>query len=103
MIERPYRPTPEQIAQVRAEYVHSVGPGRQVPAARTDTDHAIPHPDGPTRIGNLIPTDRTWHNGHTRQQLSVTIDDSGSVTWTSVLGQSRTVSPYDYRLEEEAP
>jgi hypothetical protein len=38
------------------------------------------------------------HNGHTRQQLSVTIDDSGSVTWTSVLGQSRTENPYDYRI-----
>jgi hypothetical protein len=95
-----YRPTPEQIAHVRAEYVHSVGPGSQVLAGRTDTDHAIAHPDGPTVIGNLIPNDRTWHGGHTKKQLSVTIDDNGSVNWISVLGQSRTVTPYDYRLEE---
>jgi hypothetical protein len=36
----------------------------------------------------------------------VNVDDNGSVSWTSVLGQSRTVTPYDYRLEEpsdEAP
>jgi hypothetical protein len=91
-----YRPTPEQIAQVRAQYVYSVGPGSQVLAGRTDTDHAVPYPDGPTAIGNLIPNDRTWHNGHTRQQLSVTVDDSGAVKWTSVLGQSRTVTSYDY-------
>jgi hypothetical protein len=96
-----YRPTAEQVAHVRAEYVYSVGPGSQVMANRTDTDHPIPHPDGPTQIGNLVPSDRTWHNGHTRQQLSVTVDDAGSVRWTSVLGQSRTVDPYDYRLDPE--
>ena len=93
-----YRPTAEQIAQVRAEYVYSVGPGSQVMAGRTDTDHSITYPEGPTQIGNLIPNDRVWHNGHTRRQLSVTIDDGGSVRWTSVLGQSRTVNPYDYRM-----
>ena len=98
-----YRPTGAQIAHVRAEYVHSVGPGSQVMAERTDTDHATPYPDGQTQIGNLLPNDRTWHNGHTRQQLSVTVDDSGSVTWTSVLGQTRTVNPYDYRLHDEPP
>jgi hypothetical protein len=94
-----YRPTPEQIAHVRGEYVHSVGPGSEVLAGRTDTDHAVEHPVGPTAIGNLIPNDRTWHNGHTKKQLSVKVDDSGAVFWTSVLGQSRSVSPYDYRLE----
>ena len=98
-----YRPTPEQIAQVRAQYVFSVGPGSQVLAGRTDTDHAVPYPEGPTAIGNLLPNDRTWHNGHTRQQLSVTVDDSGAVKWTSVLGQSRIVTPYDYRMHLPEP
>jgi hypothetical protein len=102
-----YRPTAEQIALTRAQYVFSVGPGSQVLAGRTDTDHAVPYPVGPTQVGNLLPNDRTWHNGHTRQQLSVTVDDSGAVKWTSVLGQTRTVTPYDYRtvLDEtrEAP
>jgi hypothetical protein len=92
-----YRPTAEQAAHVRAEYVFSVGPGSQVPAGRTDTDHPVPYPQGPTQIGNLLANDRVWHNGHTRRQLSVTVDDKGSVTWTSVLGQTRTVTPYDYR------
>jgi len=27
----------------------------------------------------------------------VTVDDTGTVTWTSVLGQTRSVTPYDYR------
>jgi hypothetical protein len=43
--------------------------------------------------------EKRWHNGHTRRQLSVTVDDTGTVTWTTVLGQSRTVTPYDYRTE----
>lgn len=94
-----YRPTAEQVAQVRAVYVFSVGPGSQVLAGRTDTDHAVPHPVGPTQIGNLLPNDRTWHNGHTRGQLSVSVDDGGAVTWTSVLGQSRIVTPHDYRMD----
>jgi hypothetical protein len=93
-----YRPTAQQIAQIRSQYVFSVGPGSQVLAGRTDTDHAVPFPAGPTRVGNLLPNDRTWHNGHTRGQLSVSIDDSGSVNRTSVLGQSRTVTPYDYGM-----
>src|SRR3954452_3072381 len=99
LVHRPvsaHRPSSEQMAHVRAQYVFSAGPGSQVLAGRTDTDHAVPYPDGPTQIGNLLPNDRTWHNGHTRQQLAVSVDDSGSVKWTSVLGQSRTVTPYDY-------
>lgn len=59
--ETSYRPTAAQVAHVRATYVHSVGPGSQVPAVRTDTDHVTPHPVGPTQIGNLIPLDRSWH------------------------------------------
>ena len=97
---------PPTVAQVRAQYVYSAGPGSQVLAGRTDTDHAVPYPDGPTAIGNLLPNDRTWHNGHTRQQLSVSVGDDGAVKWTSVLGQSRTVTSYDYRMhvaEEPEP
>ncbi|HET6818419.1 MAG TPA: DUF222 domain-containing protein [Mycobacteriales bacterium] len=97
-----YRPTADQIAQVRAQYVFSTGPGSHVLAGRTDTDHVVPYPEGPTQIGNLLPNDRTWHNGHTRGQLSVTVDDSGAVKWTSVLGQSRTVMPHDYGMHVAA-
>jgi hypothetical protein len=94
-----YRPTPEQIAHVRAAYVFSAGPGSQVPAGRTDTGHVPAWPEGPTQIGHLVPKDRTWHEAVTRGELRVTIDDRGTVSWTTVTGQTRTVTPYDYRLE----
>ena len=67
-------------------------------AVRTDTDHVIEAPIGPTQIGNLLPADRRWHIGKTKRQLSVTLDDDGVATVTTVLGQSRTVTPYDYRI-----
>ena len=34
-------------------------------------------------------------------ELTVTVDDNGSVTVTTATGQSRTVTPYDYRMTED--
>src|SRR4051812_10789429 len=42
------------------------------------------------------PWDRAWHNRKTRGSLTVTIDHSGTVSVTTVLGQTRSVTPYDY-------
>ena len=51
-------------------------------------------------IGNLIPLDRRWHNAKTNKLLRVTVNDDASVTMTTVSGQSRTVTPYDYRMDD---
>ena len=91
-----YRPKPDQIAFVRAAYPTSLGPASQVRAERCDVDHFKDWPDGATIETNLGPFDRPWHNRKTRGSLRVTVDDSGAVTVTTVLGQSRTVTPYDY-------
>ena len=98
--ENSYRPTPDQVAQVRATYIFSVGPGSQIVATRADIDHVIAAPEGPTQIGNLVPYDRPWHIGKTKGQLSVTVDDDASIHMTTVLGQSRTVTPCDYRMTD---
>lgn len=98
-----YRPSSEQIAHVRAAWVTSAGPGSQVFATRCDIDHAIPHPEGPTSVDNLIPPDRTWHLGKTKGALSVTVDDDGSARWNTALGQTRTVTPYEYLPPDEEP
>jgi len=91
-----YRPKPEQIAFVRAAYPTSLGPASKVRAERCDVDHFKEWPDGATIETNLGPFDRPWHLRKTRGSLTVTVDDSGAVTVTTVLGQSRTVTPYDY-------
>ena len=99
--ESRYRPTPAQIAHVRAAYVRSTGPGSQVLAGRTDTGHIPAWPQGPTQIGHLVPKDRSWHEAVTKGHVKVGIDDTGTVSWTTVSGQTRTVTPYDYRLEPQ--
>src|SRR3954454_185674 len=91
-----YRPTAEQIAFVRAAYPTSLGPASQVRAERCDVDHFKEWPDGMTVETNLGPFDRPWHNRKTRGSLSVTVDDSGAVIATTILGQTRTQVPYDY-------
>jgi len=96
-----YRPTPDQIAHVRASYVHSASPGSKVPVERCQIDHAIAHPHGDTVIGNLAPLDQNWHQDKTRKLLKVTINDTGTITVTTPLGQTRTVEPYDYRACEQ--
>jgi hypothetical protein len=101
--EDSYRPTPDQVAQVRATYVFSVGPGSKVLAVRCDTDHPIPYPVGPTMIGNLLPLDRSWHVGKTKGEVNIRVDEGGQVYVTTATGQSRTVTPYDYRMTDTPP
>ena len=36
-------------------------------------------------------------------KLSVTVDDKASVHLTTVLGRTRTVTPYDYRMTDGPP
>src|SRR3954453_20446171 len=91
-----YRPTAEQIAYVRAAYPTSLGPASQVRAERCDIDHFKEWPDGMTVETNLGPFDRPWHIRKTRGSLSVTVDNSGAVIVTTILGQSHTQTPYDY-------
>jgi len=102
-----WRPTAEQAAFVRANFPTSVGLGSHVRSERCDTEHAVEWPTGQTIVTNLAPWDRTWHNRKTRGSLHVSIDDSGTVTMTTVLGQTRTVTPYDYsphlKPQTEAP
>lgn len=91
-----YRPTAEQIAYVRAAFPTSLGPASQVRAERCDIDHFKEWPDGITVETNLGPFDRPWHIRKTRGSLSVTVDNSGAVIVTTLLGQTRTLTPYDY-------
>src|SRR3954471_12746549 len=91
-----YRPTAAQVAFVRAAYPTSLGPASGVRAERCDIDHFKEWPEGRTVETNLGPFDRPWHLRKTRGSLSVTVDHSGAVIATTVLGQTRTLTPHDY-------
>jgi hypothetical protein len=70
-----------------------------VPAGRCDGEHLVPHPDGPTDITNIAPMDRGWHVPKTHQPgMLVKRRPDGCIDWTTPLGQTVTVHPYDYRL-----
>ena len=93
-----YRVPPAIAAAVAASYPLSAGPGSTVPAIRTDLDHVIPHPVGPTHPTNLVPLDRGWHRGKTHAGFTLTRNPDGTLDWTSPLGQHRRSYPFDYRL-----
>jgi hypothetical protein len=90
---------------VLAEYQTCTAFGCVRPAADCDIDHVDPwHPDGSggrTTHANLHPADRRHHNVKTHGGWRVTRGATGTITWTSPLGQSVTVRPHDYRGLEQ--
>jgi hypothetical protein len=95
---RTYRVPTAMAARVNAEWVTSAGPGSTVDATRCDLDHLTPYPRGVTSPDNLAPVDRRWHRAKTLTGVTVRRRPDGSLEWTTPLGQSITVQPYDYRL-----
>jgi hypothetical protein len=83
-----------------AKYVASVGPHSTTPATRADGEHLVPWgaPGGFTSPDNTAPMDRGWHNAKTHLGFKVHRQPDGSIIWTTPLGQTFTVHPYDYRL-----
>ena len=53
---------------------------------------------GLTEPDNLAPTDRSWHRAKTHAGFTARMNPDRSITWTTSLGQTHTVQPYDYRL-----
>lgn len=80
-------------------YPISVGPHSTVPAGRCDGEHVIPHPEGPTDPTNVVPMDRSWHVPKTHHPgMKVKRRPDGRIEWTTPLGQTVIVDPFDYRL-----
>lgn len=94
-----WRIPPDVHAFADTAYPTSVGPYSTVPAARCDGEHVIRHPDGPTTEENVVPMDRGWHRPKTHKPgMRVKRRPDGRIEWTTPLGQTVIVDPYDYRL-----
>jgi hypothetical protein len=93
-----YRAPAPLAAHVNATWVTSAAPGSTIPATRGDLDHLTAYPDGPTDPTNLAPFERRWHNAKTHAGITITRNPSGTLTWTTPLGQTITTEPWDYRL-----
>lgn len=86
-------------AHADAAYVTSVGPHSTVPAERCDGEHLIAFPEGLTTVDNVAPMDRSWHRAKTHAPgMHVKRRPGGRIEWTTPLGQTVIVDPYDYRL-----
>ena len=66
-----------------------IGIGCSCPAHRTDNDHDLRYPDGPTALWNLSSKSRRCHRAK-HAGWTVTRYDRGQVRWTSPLGHSYT-------------
>jgi len=86
-------------AHADTAYPMGVGPYSNVPAERCDGEHVIRHPNGPTNTDNIVPMDRGWHRPKTHTpDMHVKRRPDGRIEWTTPLGQTVIVDPYDYRL-----
>ena len=80
-----YRPTAAQDRTVRARDRCCSFPGCARRASRTDLDHRVPWPQGPTSTANLHPLCRRHHRlKHDGWRCVRQLD--GSTTWTSPRG-----------------
>lgn len=85
-------------AHADAAYATSVGPHSTVSAERCDGEHQKRFPEGLTIEDNVAPMDRGWHRAKTFGAFLANRRPDGSIEWTTPLGQTVTVQPYDYRL-----
>ncbi len=96
-----YRPSASTRRRVRARDGSCRFPGCATPAARTDTDHVVPHPTGPTEHTNLISLCRTHHLFKHHGGWKPTLAADGTVTWTAPDGRTWTTHPRPHDLRDE--
>jgi hypothetical protein len=80
-------------ATVRMRDQHCRFPGCTLPATRTDLDHSIPWPHGPTCGCNLCALCRHHHRLKTHGRWKTTNHGNGHLTWTTPTGRVIEVGP----------
>ncbi|MQA83544.1 MAG: DUF222 domain-containing protein [Streptosporangiales bacterium] len=91
-----YRPPAALAEFVRARDVTCRFPGCRQPAWRSDLDHVIPYPHGPTATENLGPLCRRHHDLK-QHGWDVQRDPDGSYTWTAPSGHTYVSPPEPYQ------
>lgn len=80
-------PTRTLAAAVRMRSQTCAFPGCSIPAGRTDLDHSIPWPHGPTCACNLCCLCRHHHRLKTKGRWTVVNHGDGHLTWTTPTGR----------------
>jgi hypothetical protein len=96
-----YRPSASTKRRVRSRDGVCRFPGCATPAARSDTDHVLAHPKGPTDHTNLIALCRTHHLFKHHSGWEPVLAPNGVVTWTAPDGRTWTTRPRPHQLRDE--
>ena len=88
-----YRPGARLARSVRTRDGHCRFPGCTTDAARTDLDHVVAFPTGPTTAANLACLCRKHHTFKHHAGWRLTMTPDGICTWTTPHGRSYTTYP----------
>jgi hypothetical protein len=92
-------PAMERLVQMRDHTCRAPGCVRR--AVRCDCDHVVPYPDGPTSLENTCCLCRRHHRLKTHAPgWSVSLDESGVLTWTTPAGRTLVTAPHDYSAND---
>jgi hypothetical protein len=91
-----YTPSQRLKHLVRARTLTCDAPGCDSPAVRTDLDHTVPWPDGPTDQCNLAPRCRTHHRAKQAPDWNVEQLAPGVARWTTPSGRTHITRPTQY-------
>lgn len=92
-----YRPPAPLARHVRLRDVTCRWPGCLCPAERSDLDHTVPWPDGPTSAENLTALCRRHHRLKTLGRYRVERSGRGETVVVGPLGRQLITTPHDYR------
>jgi hypothetical protein len=95
---RRYRPGAALRRRVRSRDRICRFPGCNTPAARTDLDHVIPFPDGPTDDTNLVCLCRTHHLFKHHGGWACMLSLDGTLTWSTQDGRTYRTQPGSHQL-----
>jgi hypothetical protein len=96
-----YRPSASTRRRVRSRDGICRFPGCTTPARRTDLDHVVEHPHGPTDPGNLICLCRTHHLFKHHSGWNAALAPDGTVSWTAPDGRAWTTQPRPHQIRDE--
>ena len=92
---RVYRPCAALARQVRSRDGTCRFPGCAQPARRTQLDHVIPAPAGPTEAANLVCLCTSHHRFKHHGGWRVELTPEGICSWTAPDGRTHTTWPFD--------
>jgi len=96
-----YRPGASVRRRVRSRDGGCRFPGCHVPAQRTDLDHVVAFPHGPTDPANLVCLCRTHHGFKHHGGWTLSLTPDGSATWRAPDGRRWVTAPRPHGIRED--